>query len=80
LIGRAPGKREDMAIIRRRKSKKQRAVSAVTETAKKVAKVRLAWAGTKTAAKVAVPAVAVGAIAAIAKKRSSGAGPETAAV
>jgi hypothetical protein len=66
-------------IIRRRKSKKQRALEAVGNTAKKVAKVRLAWAGGKTAAKLAVPAVAVGAVAAIAKKRSGGGGPETAA-
>jgi hypothetical protein len=69
-----------MAIIRRkRKSKKQRAVETVRTAAKKVAKVRIAWAGGKTALKLAVPAVAVGAVAAIAKKRAGGGGPETVA-
>jgi hypothetical protein len=69
-----------MAIIRRkRKSKKQRAVETVGNTAKKVAKIRIAWAGGKTAVKLAIPAVAVAAVAAIAKKRSSGGGPETVA-
>src|SRR3954470_6061891 len=62
-------------LIRRRKSKKQRALNTVTNAAKKVAKVRLAWAGAKTGVKFAVPAVAVGAAAAIAKRRSGGSGP-----
>jgi hypothetical protein len=59
-------------LIRRRKSKKQRALDVVTDAGKQVAKVRLAWAGAKTGVKIAVPAVAVGAVAAIAKKRSGG--------
>jgi hypothetical protein len=62
----------------KRKSKKQRAVETVGNAAKQVAKVRIAWAGGKTAAKLAVPALAVGAVA-IAKRRAGGGGPETAA-
>jgi hypothetical protein len=68
-----------MAItIRRRKSKKQRALETVGNAAEKVVKVRLAWLGGKKAIKFAVPAVAVAAFAAIARKRAGG-GPETAA-
>lgn len=56
-----------MAIIPRRKSKKQRAVDAAIT----FIKARIAWLAGKKAAKVAAPAVAVGAAAAIAKKRSN---------
>jgi hypothetical protein len=55
-------------LIRRRKSKKQRAV----EATKTFVKARIAWLAGKKAAKIAAPAVIVGAAAAIAKKRSGG--------
>jgi hypothetical protein len=60
--------------IRRRKSKKQRAVSAATRagsTAVTFLKARLAWVAGKKAAKVAVPAAAAGTAAVVAKKRFS---------
>jgi hypothetical protein len=60
--------------IRRHKSKKQRAASAAS-TASSAAwtfvKARLAWAAGKKAAKVAVPAAAVGTAAVVARKRHS---------
>jgi hypothetical protein len=65
-------------LIRRRKSKKQRALKTVTSVAAKAAKVRLAWAGAKTGVKIVVPAIAVGTAAAIAKKRSGGGHPSAA--
>jgi hypothetical protein len=52
-------------LIPRRKSKKQRALDAAAT----FVKARIAWLAGKKAAKVAAPAVAVGAAAAIAKKR-----------
>jgi hypothetical protein len=64
-----------MAIIsiRRRQTKKQRAASAAS-TAGSAAwtflKARVAWVAGKKAAKVAVPAAAVGTAAVVAKKRS----------
>jgi hypothetical protein len=64
-----------MAIIsiRRRQTKKQRAASAAS-TAGSAAwtflRARIAWAAGKKAAKVAVPAAAVGTAAIVAKKRS----------
>jgi hypothetical protein len=65
-----------MAIltIRRKPSKKQRALSAVGtagSAAVKFAKARIAWLAGKKAAKVAAPAVAVGTAAVVVKKRSS---------
>ena len=57
-------------VIRRRKSKKERAMRAAGDAAKKLAEIRLSWAAAKTAAKVAVPAAVVAAGAAIAKRRS----------
>jgi hypothetical protein len=64
-----------MAIItlRRKPSKKQRAMSAAgtaASAAVKFAKARIAWLAGKKAAKVAAPAVAVTTAAVVAKKRS----------
>jgi hypothetical protein len=59
-------------LIPSRKSKRQRALNAAT----KVAKARIAWLAGKKATKFAAPAVAIGAAAAVAKKRSGG--PSTA--
>jgi hypothetical protein len=59
--------------IRRRKSKSQRAVSAAGKAGSAAwtfIKARLAWVAGKKAAKVAVPAAAVGTAAVVAKKRS----------
>jgi hypothetical protein len=59
--------------IRRSKSKKQRALSAAgkaTSAAGKFVKARIAWLAGKKVAKVAAPAVAVGTVAVVAKKRS----------
>jgi hypothetical protein len=65
-----------MAIIsiRRRQTKKQRAVSAASQAGSAAwtfLKARVAWIAGKKAAKVAVPAAAVGTAAVVAKKRSS---------
>jgi hypothetical protein len=65
-----------MAIIsiRHRQTKKQRAASAATKAGSAAwtfLKARIAWAAGKKAAKVAVPAAAVGTAAVVAKKRSS---------
>jgi hypothetical protein len=60
--------------IRRRKSKKARAVSAAgkaSSAAVTFLKARIAWVAGKKAAKVAVPAAAVGTAAVVAKKRAS---------
>jgi hypothetical protein len=60
--------------IRRRKTKQQRAMSAVSKAgtaALKVVKARIAWIAGKKAAKVAAPAVAVGTAAVVVKKRQS---------
>jgi hypothetical protein len=60
--------------IRRRKSNKQRALSAAgkaTSAAGKFVKARILWLAGKKVAKVAAPAVAVGTVAVVAKKRSS---------
>jgi hypothetical protein len=78
-----------MAIIsiRRRQTKKQRAASAASKAGSAAwtfLKARIAWAAGKKAAKVAVPAAAVGTAAVVAKKRSAGhhepAGPSTSGV
>jgi hypothetical protein len=66
-----------MAIIsiRRRQTKKQRAASVAGKAgtaAWTFLKARIAWAAGKKAAKVAVPAAAVGTAAVVAKKRSAG--------
>jgi hypothetical protein len=61
--------------IRRRKSKSQRAMSAAGKAGSAAVtflKARIAWAAGKKAAKVAVPAAAVGTAAIVAKKRSGG--------
>jgi hypothetical protein len=58
--------------LRRNRSKKQRAASAVGKAAAttgKVIKARIAWLAGKKATKVAAPAVAVGTAAVVAKKR-----------
>lgn len=63
-----------MAIVLiRRKSNKQRALSAARKAASAAgtfAKARIAWLAGKKATKVAAPAVAVGTVAMVAKKRS----------
>jgi hypothetical protein len=59
--------------IRRKPSKKQRALSAAGtagSAATKFIKARIAWLAGKKAAKVAGPAVAVGTAAVVVKKRS----------
>jgi hypothetical protein len=59
--------------IRRRKSKKQQAVSAAGKAGSAAwtfIKARVAWVAGKKAAKVAVPAAAVGTAAVVVKKRS----------
>jgi hypothetical protein len=65
-----------MAIVSiRRKSRKQRALSAAgkaSSAAAKFAKARIAWLAGKKAARVAAPAVAVGTAAIVVKKRSGG--------
>jgi hypothetical protein len=65
-----------MAIVSiRRKSKKQRAMTAAgkaTSAAGKLVKARIAWLAGKKAAKVAAPAIAVGTAAVVAKRRSNG--------
>ncbi|MCZ4493342.1 MAG: hypothetical protein QOH30_208 [Baekduia sp.] len=61
--------------IRRKPSKKQRAMRAAgtaTSVATKFVKARIAWLAGKKVAKVAAPAVAVGTAAVVAKKRSGG--------
>jgi hypothetical protein len=58
--------------IRRRKTKSQRAVGAAGKAGSAAwtfLKARVAWAAGKKAAKVAVPAAAVGTAAVVAKKR-----------
>jgi hypothetical protein len=67
-----------MAIIsiRRRQTKKQRAASVAGKAGSAAwtfAKARIAWIAGKRAAKVAVPAAAIGTAAVVAKKRSSAA-------
>ena len=60
--------------IRRRKTKKQRAMNAAGKAGSAAItflKARIAWAAGKKATKVAVPAAAVGTAAVVAKKRSS---------
>jgi hypothetical protein len=60
--------------IRRRKTKLQRATSAAGKAGSAAwtfVKARVAWIAGKKAAKVAVPAAAVGTAAVVAKKRSS---------
>jgi uncharacterized protein involved in cysteine biosynthesis len=60
--------------LRRRRSKQQRALSAVSKArsaAMTFVKARIAWLAGKNVAKVAVPAAAVGTVAMVAKKRSS---------
>jgi hypothetical protein len=60
--------------IRRRKTKKQRAMNAASKAGSAAItflKARIAWAAGKKATKVAVPAAAVGTAAVVAKKRSS---------
>ena len=60
--------------IRRRKSKKQRAVNAAGKAGSAAGtfiKARIAWLMGKKAAKVAVPAAAAGTAAVVAKKRFS---------
>jgi hypothetical protein len=60
--------------IRRRKSKKQRAVNAATKAGSAAGtflKARFAWLAGKKATKVAVPAAAAGTAAVVAKKRFS---------
>jgi hypothetical protein len=78
-----------MAIIsiRRRQTKKQRAASAAGKAGSAAwtfLKARVAWLAGKKAAKVAVPAAAVGTAAVVAKKRSNAhteaAGPSTSGV
>ncbi|WCB96600.1 hypothetical protein DSM104299_05364 [Baekduia alba] len=71
--------------IRRRKTKSQRAASAAGKAGSAAwtfVKARVAWVAGKKAAKVAVPAAAVGTAAVVAKKRSghSDAPPEPTAV
>ncbi|HEU4974722.1 MAG TPA: hypothetical protein VFT50_06495 [Baekduia sp.] len=59
--------------LRRRTSKKQRALQAAgkaTTVARKAIKARIAWLMGKKATKVAAPAVAVGTAAVVVKKRS----------
>jgi hypothetical protein len=67
-----------MAILTiRRKSKRQRAMSAAAKAASAAGtflKIRIAWLAGKKVAKVAAPAVAVGTAAVVVKKRSN-AGP-----
>jgi hypothetical protein len=60
--------------IRRRKTKSQRAMAAAGKAGSAAVtflKARIAWVAGKKAAKVAVPAAAVGTAAVVAKKRSS---------
>jgi hypothetical protein len=60
-------------LTTRRKSKKQRAVSAVGKAgtvARKYVKAKIAWIAARKATKIAAPAVAVGTAAVVAKKRS----------
>ncbi|HEY6761005.1 MAG TPA: hypothetical protein VI318_16025 [Baekduia sp.] len=60
--------------IRRRKTKSQRAVSAASKAGSAAwtfMKARVAWIAGKKAARVAVPAAAVGTAAVVVKKRSS---------
>jgi hypothetical protein len=69
-----------MAIIsiRHRQTKKQRAVSVAGKASSAVwtfLKARIAWVAGKKAARVAVPAAAVGTAAVVAKKRSSASHP-----
>ena len=62
-------------IIIRRRSRKQRALRAAGKAgtaARKIVTARIAWLMGKKAAKVAVPAAAVGTVAVVAKKRRSG--------
>jgi hypothetical protein len=62
-------------LTTRRKSKKQRALSAMSKAASAAGtyvKAKVAWVAGKKAAKVAAPAVAVGTAAVVAKKRSGG--------
>ena len=62
-------------IIIRRRSRKQRALRAAGKAgtvARKVVKARIAWLAGKKAARVAVPAAAVGTAAVVAKRRRSG--------
>jgi len=66
-----------MAIIsiRHRQTKKQRAASVAgkaSSAAWTFLKARIAWVAGKKAAKVAVPAAAVGTVAVVAKKRRAG--------
>ncbi len=73
-----------MAIIsiRHRQTKKQRAASVAGKAGSATwtfLKARVAWAAGKKAAKVAVPAAAVGTAAVVAKKRSSAGQSEPAA-
>ena len=72
-----------MGILTRRKSKKQRALSAMSKAAtatRKYVKARIAWIAGRKATKVAAPAVAVGTAAVVAKKRSDARHREPAAV
>jgi hypothetical protein len=69
--------------IRRKPSKKQRAMSAAGtagSVATKFVKARIAWLAGKKVAKVAAPAVAVGTAAVVVKKRSGGKHDDTEAV
>jgi hypothetical protein len=62
-----------LLTIRRRKSKSQRALSAASKAGSAAVtflKARIAWVAGKKAAKVAVPAAAVGTAAVVVKKRS----------
>jgi hypothetical protein len=66
--------------IRRRKTKSQRAVSAASKAGSAAwtfMKARVAWIAGKKAARVAVPAAAVGTAAVVVKKRSSHSTPPT---
>jgi hypothetical protein len=66
--------------IRRRKTPTQKAASAAGKAGSAAwtfLKARIAWAAGKKAAKVAVPAAAVGTAAVVAKKRSSHGGEQT---
>jgi hypothetical protein len=72
-----------MAIlsIRHRQTKKQRAASVAGKAGSATwtfLKARIAWVAGKKAAKVAVPAAAVGTVAVVAKKRNSAGHPESA--
>src|SRR4051812_50184294 len=63
-----------LLTIRRRKTKSQRALIAASKAGSAAItflKARIAWVAGKKAAKVAVPAAAVGTAAVVAKKRSS---------